>query len=287
MTIKKFLIKLWNWFGVMFTTSTLEGPFLYFQRVYFLLTFTSLVGIFHTPTGKKLRAYIERHSDKEAVIKNSLGIFSVNGKNDSLTKSITSFEYGHQAWLDKASTKNIFLDIGANIGFYSILALKKYGYSESYAFEPNPDTFERLSKNVTLNELMDKVHLIPAGLSDKNSTAKLGTKDVHTGASSFVLDGFKHIDHTIDVPTRTLMSVVGEYNIDAEQISFIKIDVEGYEYPVLLGMKEIFPRLALGTCLFIEIHPHAKDAEATKTLLAEAGFNCIASTKQHNFLYQK
>ena len=272
----------------MWSTRTQEGPWYFFHISYFLLNTATLLEKIHKPTGRRWRMYLQKRFAREIIINNSLGRFSVNPKNDSLTKSITSFEYNHQDWLAAASHTGIFIDIGANIGFYSILAAKQYDFSHIHAFEPNPDTYHRLQKNITLNNLTDKVTIHTVALGSEISHASLTAKRTHTGGSTLVPYNNNQSDSSVvDVPVTTYDHLSTEQHIPAQEIGFIKIDVEGYEYPVLQGMQDTLAQLRSGACLFIEIHPHAPNAPETKELIEEYGFKMVKSSPQKNFLYIK
>jgi FkbM family methyltransferase len=279
-------MKLTQWLLVMVTTRTLHGPRLGFQLAYLIHTILTILTRLKITKGGGLRKRFEEKFDREMIIQNQLGLFSINPKNDSLTKSITSFEIDHQAWLDADQRKKTFIDIGANIGFYSILAIKRYGYSGAIAFEPNPETYTRLTKNLELNALTEKVRLSPYGLSDKAESALLTTIPTHTGASTFVQKPNKTVE-TVSVLTTTFDTIVTEYAINPQDISFIKIDVEGFEHRVLRGMKDTLPLLSPGTCLFIEIHPRDAEAENNKSFIESYGFKLTKTSPQNNFLYIK
>jgi len=272
----------------MATTSTVEGPFLFFQRTYFLLALATVVEHIRRSVGKKLRTYVQQAYGREIIIRNTVGTFSVNAKNDSFTKALASFEYKHQRWLDEALEREIFLDIGANIGFYSILAVKKYGFQKVHAFEPNPESYERLEKNIQLNNLADKVSLHSIGMGNTKGRAILTAKRVHVGASTLVKNKApRGSADLVEVSLDTFDNISRDAGIKAEDVSFIKIDVEGYEYQVLTGMEKTLKNLKTGTCLFIEIHPAAPRAAETKHMITDAEFTFVTSSPQKNFLYKK
>jgi FkbM family methyltransferase len=118
-----------------------------------------------------------------------------------------------------------FLDVGANIGSYTVLAAGGVGASVT-SVEPIPSTFERLRRNVAFNGLADRVRAIRCGLSDAPGTLRF-TSD---------LDPMNHVlrpgdsGEGIEVSVRELDEVVGD-----EIPVLIKIDVEGFERFVLRG----------------------------------------------------
>ncbi len=274
------LSEMWSDF---ISTRTVEGPFLYFHLIYVWFLLIRAMR-FVSP---KLGNAVDGVFDREFLIKNRIGRFSVNAKNDSFHKSLPGFESTSQSWLGAPKVKDVFIDIGANIGFYSILALNRYGYKQAYAFEPNPETFKRLEKNFALNEFLDNALAVDTGLSNENKTARLAIKKVHTGASSLAPIGERHFDGGLDVAVQTFDSFVVANNLNPKRISFIKIDVEGYEFEALSGMRYVLSKLAPDTHLMIEIHPHSATKEKTQHIIKDSGFIEIHSTPTHNFLYRK
>lgn len=275
--------KLWEMVTDFFGTRTVEGPVLYFQLVYARLQLERLARLLRLRTQNSTAEI----SGREFVIKNRVGHFAVNPQNDSFTKSLPNFESTSQGWLAAPQVKNILLDIGANIGFYSLLALNSYGYQQAYAFEPNPETFLRLRKNFSLNKLETKARALPFGLGNENGKTTLAIKSVHTGASSMAETAGRNFDASVEVEVRTFDSYATEESLDAKRISFIKIDVEGYEYEALLGMRQTLNELRPNTYIMIEIHPSSPKSKETRDLLNAAGFRQIRATPTHNFLYRK
>ena len=134
-------------------------------------------------------------------------------------------------YFKKYSDKNkIALDIGANIGTHTIY-LSDY-FKEVYAFEPQKNIFTILESNVKLNNSTNIItHNF--GLGDLNKKEKMDSYDVN----SFVNQGSIGIDKTGYSNGETIhIKILDEMNLD--NIKFIKIDVEGYEYNVLKGSKK-------------------------------------------------
>jgi len=132
----------------------------------------------------------------------------------------------------------VMLDIGANIGSYTILAGAVIG-AKIFSFEPIPDTFRCLIDNVNINGIYEKVKCYNIGLADKNGilkfTSNLGTNN-HV---VFNTSSIKNID-IIDVPVRKLDTIVSGCDP-----LLIKIDVEGFELQVLKGADEILKSKSL------------------------------------------
>lgn len=122
--------------------------------------------------------------------------------------------------------EDIFVDVGANVGSYTILAASVVGAS-GYAFEPVPQTFAKLQRNIELNHLEARVVAQNLGLADKAGTLRF-TSDLdavnHAVASGEV------VGNTIEIAVTTLDSALHEVSP-----SLVKVDVEGYETLVLKG----------------------------------------------------
>lgn len=144
----------------------------------------------------------------------------------------------------------VFIDIGANIGYYSILAAKLNSKIKVLAFEPSPGAFCFLSENIRLNHLKN---IIPYKLALTNSEGKLTfyqhnnpkVKDLNEqlgGSSSLILDEEnKDQFQSIEVNATTLNQFVVRNQI--KKIDIIKIDTEATEHLVIEGGSEILEKI--------------------------------------------
>ena len=129
---------------------------------------------------------------------------------------------------------DVFLDIGANIGLFSILAEEKK--CSTWAIEPTPDTYQRLRENLALNKLKS-AQIFNYALSDKNGEAILNISENGMDAWNNISEmeqseiGFKKVT----IKTVTLDYFITEQKIPTEKPVFIKMDVEGWELNVLKG----------------------------------------------------
>lgn len=122
------------------------------------------------------------------------------------------------------------LDIGANIGYYTVLFSKLVGPTgKVIAFEPDPDNFHLLEKNCTREISSGYVSVYKKALGDMNTEAALfKSKDNH-GMHRLYSSVCCSDEHT------NVQVVRGDDLID-DKIDFIKIDIEGYEFPALKGL---------------------------------------------------
>lgn len=129
----------------------------------------------------------------------------------------------------------VFVDVGANVGYFVALASRWVGASgRVFAFEPVPATLKNLVSNLALNNC-ENVRVFSDACSDKSGSAVmiLG-KD--PGWSRFGADG----EGDIQVSTITLDEFVEENSL--ERMDVLKIDTEGADYKVLLGARHAIER---------------------------------------------
>lgn len=166
---------------------------------------------------------------------------------------------------------DIVYDIGANIGFYTILLAKVVGEKgEVVAFEPEKESFERLQDNLKLNSLTN-VRTFKKALGNEMGEAKLYLGQT-IGNFSLVKTYGKEIDY------QKVEIVKGDWLVKTQNLPIptaVKIDVEGYEYAVLQGLRYTLsrPNLKIICC---EVHPlllpSGVDEEKISSLIKSLGF---------------
>ena len=143
----------------------------------------------------------------------------------------------------------VALDVGANVGAYSVLLGQWVGASgRVYAFEPSRTAYGGLVRHVSLNAQDGVVHVVAAAVSDVDGDANLIVAET---AGESRLAGPSETCATTSVPTTTIDGFCRREGI---QPSFIKIDVEGAELAVLRGARDTIQRGG-ELALFVELHP--------------------------------
>jgi FkbM family methyltransferase len=143
------------------------------------------------------------------------------------------------------------LDVGANVGAYSLLLGQWVGTAGAvYAFEPSPPAFDGLVRHIELNRLAGIVHPVRAAIGRISATSPLVVAGTHgesrlAGASDTGLP-------TIDVAVTTIDEFCAQHRITP---AFIKVDVEGAELDVLRGARATIRRALPALSLFVEMHP--------------------------------
>ncbi|MDB5237427.1 MAG: FkbM family methyltransferase [Parcubacteria group bacterium] len=141
-----------------------------------------------------------------------------------------------------------FLDIGANIGYFSLMAASLG--RNVIAFEPSKREVDRMERNIRLNGF-SSIRLISEGISDKKEELVLHLGQEFNPGQNSVVDvvNSKESEMTSYAPLTSFLS-----EEELRGIRLCKIDVEGFELNVLLGMEECMPLLARSSFV-IEITP--------------------------------
>jgi FkbM family methyltransferase len=179
-------------------------------------------------------------------------------------------EQNLEVLLSFVKENTVFLDVGANLGFFTLQVGRRVLHSgRVYAFEPHPKLLKLLRWNVHLNGLMGTVTCFPFGLSDQNSAAKFSYPIGHLGGGA-VGDLSDNADYdTVDSELRRLDDVLGsDFSCD-----LVKIDVEGHELNVLNGMRRIVANSPEIKILFEKLSPNVGTEEAFEEYFRGSGFD--------------
>ncbi len=145
---------------------------------------------------------------------------------------------------------DVFFDIGAHLGFYSLAASRLVGPTgRVVAIEADPRTFAELSFNVGLNNAAN-VQVVNAGVADAERHMRLGSPRGNRAGNSFFLD---EVDG-VDVLCRPLADIVRETGVG--RITGAKLDIEGFEFRVLQAyLAAISDSALMPGFLILEFHP--------------------------------
>ena len=163
----------------------------------------------------------------------------------------------------------VFLDIGANIGLYTLrVARRVYPNGKIYSFEPNPQLNELLTRNVYVNGLGSIVQSFQLGLSDRNCTATFQYPKGHLGGGHIDRPGAMSDHVAVEAEIRRLDDLLGP----DFRCNLVKIDVEGHELQVLDGMKRIVENSPDIKILFEKLTPNAATDTAVEEYFSGLGF---------------
>jgi FkbM family methyltransferase len=157
-------------------------------------------------------------------------------------------DYEEQLWVaEHLGRSDTFYDIGANIGFFTLLAAKLVGPEGTViAFEPLPSNVEQLQKNVALNNYTN-VAVVAAAVSAEETVGQFSLTDARD-AGRLVEENSD--ESNVRVPVTTVDATWRDGRLHPP--SMIKIDVEGEEINVLRGCRETL--ISHRPVLLVEVH---------------------------------
>lgn len=163
------------------------------------------------------------------------------------------------------------IDVGANIGIYTLLFSKLVGPSgRVLAIEAEPNNAAQLRHNVLLNESAN-VAIVETGVSDEEETLQL-TLDTkgNAGAHSFIAKRSQD-SQTRQIHCVPLLSLIASNR----PVRFLKIDIEGFEYRVLSRFLRDAPKSVWPAYIMLEDSPAIREADAV-AVLTKAGYEQVA-----------
>jgi FkbM family methyltransferase len=160
-------------------------------------------------------------------------------------------QYSTNKFLKNIKESYVHLEIGANIGYYALMAAKNVGSrGKIISLEPNKNNMKLLKANVIINNYTDNFEYFDYAASSSD-----GEKDFYitnkSNTCSFIERNDKYIftKDICKVQTITLDNLLNNQHID-----YFRMDVEGYEFEVLKGMRSILSRKKSPIGCFIEVH---------------------------------
>jgi FkbM family methyltransferase len=152
-------------------------------------------------------------------------------KGDIISDNIAFL--GYYEWelssIIKSISKNsaIMVDVGANMGYFSLLFLANSKNSILIAYEPSPNVFLLLKNNITINGFQNVALLNNYAVSNKSETLLFDNNNPNQS-------GWGHISVNFGIPVQAV-SLDDEFYESNNVIDILKIDVEGFEFNVLNG----------------------------------------------------
>lgn len=147
---------------------------------------------------------------------------------------------------------DIILDVGANIGWYSIVLHSNIKHKvKIFAFEPEPRNFQLLKKNISNNHVNNIVPVNKA-VAEKTGHSLLFLYYPKNSGRHSLLDINPQTKKSVQVETIRLDDFLKSQGVDFKRIKMVKIDIEGYEPFALKGATELLKHLPY---LFIEFSP--------------------------------
>jgi len=180
-------------------------------------------------------------------------------------------------WKTMVKPGMTIVELGANIGYYACMeAFLMKGKGKIYAIEPFPPNYEMLKKNIELNTYSPLVETFHLAISNKSGKDKLFMSKEHNLVNMLQSESGDYVE----IETATL----DDFLVGKKQPDLIRMDIEGFEYYVLDGMKNTLQSVE-SCAMFIEVHPFQmfeKGLDYKKPLRAlfDAGFYPSIAVKE-------
>ena len=182
----------------------------------------------------------------------------------------------------------IFIDIGANIGAYSLWAAKRVGPNgRVLAYEAEPKNFSVLMENIVINGFERIIQAQRIGVSDTNESLTLQLNDAsNSGGHSFIPEVYGGLGTSIAVACEPLAKLIQRADID--RVDFMKLDIEGFEQKVLSQFfsdvqddSPLRPRVILTEMYFATKN---KPDRLLLSTIEQAGYN-LCGRNGYNYLF--
>lgn len=211
--------------------------------------------------------------------------FRMRGHSNDLVQGYAyyfgTWEPNLTAWLSSRFLRMrdaVFLDVGANVGYYSLLAHRLMPYDCGVvAIEASPMIHDMLRENIRLNRY-ERIRTVNCAAAAEDGELTLYQGDDKNLGGSTTQAGVWDREG-VTVPARPLAQILSDREI--ERIRVVKIDVEGAEMDVLEGLRPVLSRLRQDVELVVEIS--AGNAAPIFAMFGEAGFNAYALPNLYSY----
>ena len=209
---------------------------------------------------------------KNNFIKSVYGPYLQTRKKDStfLMATLGCWGFYLNDYLISLDKEFVLLDVGSNMGLYSLVALSNLNCKFCFCIEPGTENRELLNNNLKFNKLAKKAKVFPFAIANKNTTGKLYISENNCGRSNMLFKKGKSED--IELRNYELFNEISS-NYETKNI-FVKIDVEGFE-PIVI--EELFKSNLINRVndIFIEFTPKlykSNDFEKMKDIISKYNF---------------
>ncbi len=212
------------------------------------------------------------HTDKSSDL--DIQFLARNQRELEQYTKLSDREIETQEWIKNFANSGTFLDIGANIGLFSLMASRYKPEMKVLAVEPHIPSFETLFQNIKLNACAN-VHPLNAAFAERTEVGIFNYMKVESGTAKSVFGNSIDFQGRSFAPQYACSSI--SYSADdffrcfeLEYPNYVKIDVDGIEISVLKGMGNILMSKNLQS-IMIEANSRIMEVEIRR-ILSHYGF---------------
>lgn len=268
-------------------TQTLRASRFYLRRHPWLKGAIARTGI-NKPVRRAYERRLLNHGVTDITLLGQRLRFSINSLREIGRIETMSFEEPFvRRMLAAIQPDDVVFDVGANIGVISLLiATGNTKPAAVHAFEPEPRNAAALRRNVSLNNVDNRVTVHELALADREETATLHVGGETGDGSHSLMDHYATDRQAISINLTTTATFTQKQGVTP---TFVKIDVEGAEMQVLRGMEPLLRDQSIRE-IFMEVHPNwlgdGLDEHSVEQWLRERGYQCIWSEKRQSEVHQ-
>lgn len=194
-------------------------------------------------------------------------------------------DYGLKHIAPLQNSAPVILDLGANIGAFTLLAARCFPKAKIFSFEPEDKNYASLKYNIQLNNLEGRISAINSAVAEQAGERTFYISNyeyAHSLLAEQVADGNKG---ALTVHCTTIEKIFEDYHLEA--VDILKLDIEGSEYAVLYQLpKNFYEKIGI---ICLEIHVSKEDkSEDMIAFLEKQGYKVFPSlTHPRVFLFAK
>lgn len=238
---------------ILFRTSTKpKSDWFWMFSTVFQTLFKNPSSIFNRKNEEAKKHFLSDYLPHPITVKTIEGIsFVARPKYEDLARFL--FSKTVAKWepisIIKPQEKDVIVDVGANVGYYTLRLAHSVRNGKIVSIEADPQTCEILKTNCKLNNF-ENVEIYNYAITDKEGEITLYQSDTHSGSNSIFVKNSSKSRKQTSVKATTLDDLL-ENKYD--EINWIKIDVEGAELSVLKGAEKTLKKTKR---ILVEIHEH-------------------------------
>lgn len=179
--------------------------------------------------------------------------------------------------VNNLSQGDVFVDVGANIGYFSMLAAQQKA-GKVFAIEPMPKSYGMLKMNIEHNMFTDVIEPVNVAMGSREHTAKFTCSLGPKNHMEYDVDDIHHDLPMIEIKVTTLDNFLADRK-EVNRIDFVKVDIEGAEHSFLLGAEKTIQTFKPIVMMEIEEHRLTKynaTAENIFSFMNDLGYKYLS-----------
>jgi FkbM family methyltransferase len=175
----------------------------------------------------------------------------------------------------KHGERTVFLDIGSHGALYPLVLDKYINFDRIIAFEPEPVSLAQIHANVMMNNLWGKLEIVPKAVSSSSGSAKFLALKNNRGQSRLAETQESQDKNIIDVQVTSIDEIFDEIGT----FLVVKIDVEGRENEVIIGMQNTI----MNNSIVLQVEKNDGDIPSVEKILTPLGMRRVHSIGQDHY----